>query len=247
MMDFVIIWFCQSRLSMNRQELFIKVAKIANQVLQDKQYVSSIDVLLGLGYLSPSVLEDWRRGRIPYLEQRLQVNLSKLSFAMQCFRQWAQKLGLLPRETAYVQKACSRTIHLRFSKSGDESIEKRYCTHYISPILTEQKQQRLIDKIEKSIEPVVYIIVSESKCNKCNKEMPKNSFLMMDDNHPYCMSCTAYKDLVFLPAGDATLTRKAKKYSDQSLVVVRFSRARKRYERQGLLVKEEALQKAKIE
>ena len=135
MMDFVIIWFCQSRLSMNRQELFIKVAKIANQVLQDKQYVSSIDVLLGLGYLSPSVLEDWRRGRIPYLEQRLQVNLSKLSFAMQCFRQWAQKLGLLPRETAYVQKACSRTIHLRFSKSGDENIEKHYRTHYISPAL----------------------------------------------------------------------------------------------------------------
>ena len=199
---------------MNRQELSTKVVKVANQVLQNKQYASSIDILLGLGYLSPSVLEDWHRGRLPYLEQRLQINLSKLSFVMQCFRQWAKKQGLLPRETAYVQKACSRTIHLRFSKSGDESIEKHYRTHYISPALPEQKQQRLIDKIEKSTEPVVYIIVTDSKCGQCNKDMPKGSFLMMDEGKPYCMTCTAYKDLVFLPAGDAMLTRRAKKYSN---------------------------------
>lgn len=232
---------------MNREELSKKVTTIANHVLHDKQYVSSIDILLGLGYLTPSVLEDWRRGRFPYLEQRLQVNLGKLSYAMECFCQWALKQGLLPRETAYVQKACSRTIHLRFSKSGSDTIEKHYRTHYISPILTEQKQQRLLDKIEKSNEPVVYIIVSESKCSQCKKDMPKGSFLMMDEDNPYCMSCTPYKDLVFLPAGDALLTRRAKKYSSQSVVVVKFSRARKRYERQGLLVEEEALQKAQDE
>lgn len=133
---------------MNRQELSKKIVKIANQTFSDKQYVASIDILLGLGYLSSSILEDWRRGRFPYLEQRLQVNLSKLSFVMKCFRQWAQKQGLIPRKTAYVQKACSRTIHLRFSKSGNETIEKHYRTHYISPLLTQQKQQRLIDNIE---------------------------------------------------------------------------------------------------
>ncbi|HHJ0475262.1 TPA: hypothetical protein ACQDQW_003091 [Legionella pneumophila] len=44
---------------MNRQELSKKVIGIANRVLQEKQYVSSIDILLGLGYLSPSILEDW--------------------------------------------------------------------------------------------------------------------------------------------------------------------------------------------
>lgn len=89
---------------MNRQELSKKVIGIANRVLQEKQYVSSIDILLGLGYLSPSILEDWRRGRFSYLEQRLQANLNKLSFAMQCFHQWAKQTGLLLRETAYVQK-----------------------------------------------------------------------------------------------------------------------------------------------
>jgi hypothetical protein len=47
--------------------------------------------------------------------------------------------------------------------------------------------------------------------------------------------------LVFLAAGDAALTRRAKAASTLSAVVVRFSRARKRYERQGILVEEDAL------
>ncbi len=64
----------------------------------------------------------------------------------------------------------------------------------------------------------------------------------MDENNPYCMACSPYKDLVFLPAGDASLTRKVKKCSSQAVVVVKFSRARKRYERPCLLVEKEALQ-----
>jgi hypothetical protein len=47
--------------------------------------------------------------------------------------------------------------------------------------------------------------------------------------------------LVFLPSGDAGLTRRAHRTSELSAVVVRFSRSRKRYERQGLLVENAAL------
>jgi len=47
--------------------------------------------------------------------------------------------------------------------------------------------------------------------------------------------------LVFLPSGDAALTRRATKASSLSAVVVRGSRSRKRYERQGVLVEEPAL------
>jgi hypothetical protein len=53
--------------------------------------------------------------------------------------------------------------------------------------------------------------------------------------------------LVFLPSGDAALTRRAKKASSLSAVAVRFSRSRKRYERQGLLVEESALAQAEQE
>jgi hypothetical protein len=47
--------------------------------------------------------------------------------------------------------------------------------------------------------------------------------------------------LVFLPAGDAGLTRRAHRTSELSAVVVRFNHSRKRYERQGLLVESAAL------
>jgi hypothetical protein len=43
------------------------------------------------------------------------------------------------------------------------------------------------------------------------------------------------------------LTRRSKKYSTLSAVVLKFSRSRNRYERQGLLVEEEALAKAEAQ
>jgi hypothetical protein len=61
------------------------------------------------------------------------------------------------------------------------------------------------------------------------------------------MGCADLDHLVFLPAGDAALTRRAKKASRLSAVVLRWSRSRKRYERQGLLVEEVALERAEQE
>jgi len=53
--------------------------------------------------------------------------------------------------------------------------------------------------------------------------------------------------LVFLPSGDAALTRRSRKYSSLSAVVLKWSRPRKRYERQGLLVEEKGLESAEKE
>jgi hypothetical protein len=53
--------------------------------------------------------------------------------------------------------------------------------------------------------------------------------------------------LVLLPAGDGTLSRRAKKASKLSAVVVRWNRSRKHYERLGLLVEEAALERAEAE
>jgi hypothetical protein len=61
------------------------------------------------------------------------------------------------------------------------------------------------------------------------------------------MACAEMDHLVFLPSGEAALTRRAKRASRLSAVVVRFSRARGRYERQGILVEEAALEQAEAE
>ncbi len=81
-------------------------------------------------------------------------------------------------------------------------------------------------------------------CASCGSN---GAFLTMDDAGPLCMSCADLDHLVFLPAGDAAITRRAKRGSALWAVVVRFSHARRRYERQGVLVEEAALGQAEAE
>jgi hypothetical protein len=64
---------------------------------------------------------------------------------------------------------------------------------------------------------------------------------MMEAPGPACLGCVGLDDLEFLPAGGALLSRRAKAKSKRCAVVVRFSRTRRRYERQGLLVEPSAL------
>jgi hypothetical protein len=98
-----------------------------------------------------------------------------------------------------------------------------------------------------SKELVVYAILRDSKCRECGKELWKGDFLFLEGGHPLCLSCADFDHLVHLPSGDAAVTRRARKYSPLNAVVVRFSRSRGRYERQGILVSEAALERAEQE
>ena len=69
----------------------------------------------------------------------------------------------------------------------------------------------------------------------------------MESPGPACLKCAGLDDLVFLPAGDALLTRRVKANSTRHAVVVRFSNHRRRYERQGLLIEPRALSDAREE
>jgi hypothetical protein len=62
-----------------------------------------------------------------------------------------------------------------------------------------------------------------------------------------CVWFADLDELIYVPAGDAALTRRARKYSVLSAVVLKFSKARGRYERQGVLVEENALAQAEAE
>lgn len=96
-------------------------------------------------------------------------------------------------------------------------------------------------------DPVVFWILRDSACSQCKADLPSGSFLLMENGQPLCLTCADLDHLVYLPRGDTALTRRARKHSALSFVVVRFSRARKRYERQGVLVEEAALDKAEEE
>jgi len=70
---------------------------------------------------------------------------------------------------------------------------------------------------------------------------------VLEDREPLCLECADLDHLEYLPRGDAALTRRARKYSRISPVVVQWSRTRKQYERQGILAEAEAIAKAEEE
>jgi hypothetical protein len=108
-------------------------------------------------------------------------------------------------------------------------------------------RERAANPSQKPQEIVVFSIIRESTCAECGAELWKGSFLRMEKERPLCMACADLDRLVFLPSGDTALTRRARKHSTLDAVVVRFSRTRGRYERQGVLVEEAALAQAEGE
>jgi len=228
----------------NRTELERRVVRAAGVALAERKFVTAIDVLVGVGWLQPAKVAEWRQGRVDYLERAVIASLGKISTAMRCFRAWARARGLKPSETAYVARTRDRRP-LRFSKTGDPEIERADRTHWVSPELSDRKRARLAERQSRPPQLVVISPVNDFTCSACGSlsEGP----LMMEDAGPVCLGCADMDHLVFLASGDAALTRRAKANSRLSAVVVRFSRARKRYERQGILVEEAALDRAEAE
>ena len=221
-----------------------RVVQAAEAALAQRKFVTAIDVPVGLGWLEPRRVDEWRQGRVPYLEAVVIASLGKISTAMKVFRDWAAARGLNPSETAYVARTRDRRP-LRFSKSGDEGIERAYRTHWVSPEPSERRRERLAERQSRPPDLVVVSPVKEWTCSVCGSE--NGGWLIMEDPGPVCLACADLDHLVFLASGDTALTRRAKKNSRLSAVVVRFSRARKRYERQGILVEEGALERAEQE
>jgi len=92
--------------------------------------------------------------------------------------------------------------------------------------------------------PPDLVVIEPAREWSCAEWGGTGNLLIMDDHKPLCLTCADLDYLVFLPAGDAALTRRAKKASRLPAVVVQWSRTRKRYERRGILVEEPALEQA---
>ncbi len=94
----------------------------------------------------------------------------------------------------------------------------------------------------------VFISNRESVCGECGEDLGRKAWITLNrDKGAVCLACADLDHLLFLPSGDTALTRRARKHSTLCAVVLQWSRARKRYERQGLLVEAEGLEKAEQE
>ncbi len=109
-------------------------------------------------------VDQWRQGRVEYLEQAVQANQPKVSTAMKLFRQWANAGGLVPSKTDYVARTRDRRP-LRFSESGDPGTERLYRTQWVSPTLSEDKRRRLAERQSKPPRLVVIMPLREFTCS----------------------------------------------------------------------------------
>src|SRR5882724_3586228 len=232
---------------LDKNALEKRVHRAAEAALEDHQSVSVIDVLTGMGLLAHSRVVEWRQGRVDFLEDVIQGRPEKIVYSIQAFQRWAVVNGLEPSQTRYARSTREGPRDLRFTSNPDPAVEKIFRTHYVSKAMPERKRRKLQERLDRDPKPVVFEIVHDSKCSECGVELPSDSLLFMEADQPLCLACAGMADLEYLGAGDAALTRRSTKYSSRSAVVVRFSRSRGRYERQGSLVEPDAVERAERE
>jgi len=227
-----------------------RVVGAAEAVLKREGSVGVLGLFQQMGFLHPAHVEAWRKGNefYPTLEPWIQVGQEKFSKTIRHFNEWVRQRGLHPIEVSYTRRSPRGIEQLQITHDGNPEREKFYRAHFAPANLPAAKAARLKDKLNKAPDLVVFQKVGEEgECAECGVELGKGDLLFKEKDQPLCLACADLDHLVFLPAGDTALTRRARKHSPLSAVVVRFNRSRKRYERQGLLVTAEALDKAEAE
>ncbi len=113
--------------------LFPKISRVVAIILEKDKVVRPIDVLIGMQLLSRSDLEEWRRGRVPYLEKVIDCNLTRLSRLLRILQFHVHDLNLVPSDATYIRPDRGQERHLRFTKTGDAKLEKAYSMHFTWP------------------------------------------------------------------------------------------------------------------
>lgn len=117
---------------MNSKELEKKVKQFTSELAYKNGYVSSVDVLLKLGFITEADYQNWRFGKIPYLEKACQANLHKLSAVNRFIRKYSAEWNLEASLTGYNKWGKGPKKRLIFSKSRDPQIEHFYATHFLN-------------------------------------------------------------------------------------------------------------------
>lgn len=100
-------------------------------------------------------------------------------------------------------------------------------------------------------ENTLYALSRSSRCYGCDSALAIDDIVRLakkqDESEVYCLRCSDLADYVFLPKGNSNITRLAKKYAQSPWVIVKWSEIWKTYERQGILVDQQAAARAKDE
>ncbi len=116
---------------MNREQILKKTNDVAAALIYEKGYISPVDLFLKMEVITSKDYEDWRMGKIPYLEKVTSGGLGKLNTILTALKAYAASEGLKPSRTVYNKWGKGAKKKLRFSKRGLAHVELRYETHYV--------------------------------------------------------------------------------------------------------------------
>ncbi len=136
-----------------KDQLYPVVVRAVEELLKTRDFVAPVDLLLHTQRITPQQYEDWRMGRIPYLERVVVGNLSKLNRLLRLLRFHTHDLNLIPSQIVYHKWGRGRQrIVLRFSKSGEPNLEAAYSRHFVQLSAApefEARKAKLAAKAEK--------------------------------------------------------------------------------------------------
>ena len=121
-----------TRSTYKKDKYYERVRAAVDRLLQDGSVVIPVEVFIQMGNLTKEDYEAWRFGRIPYLERAIKCNLSKANRILRILRLYAEDVGLRPSRTVYKKWGRGEKVRLRFSRSGNPTIEELYSTHYVA-------------------------------------------------------------------------------------------------------------------
>jgi hypothetical protein len=117
----------------------------------------------------------------------------------------------------------------------------------VAPVPRQKSGTNAANDRRESEDIVVILTRREGKCAECGKEFFDGAMIRMEHGQPHCLDCADLGHLEYLSRGNTALTRRATKHSPLRAVVVQWARARNRYERQGILVTSQAIDRAETE
>lgn len=105
-------------------QCYPRVVRAFEQILAKGIIVEPVAVFMQMELLTTQGYEDWRFGRIPYLERAMVCGLPKCKRIVGIIGFHAHDLDMVPRPTLYRKWGKGKKVDLRFTKNEDVRLEK---------------------------------------------------------------------------------------------------------------------------
>jgi hypothetical protein len=234
----------------SQKQLNEKAQQIAENILESEGKVTAFEVLMRMQLLHDTHVKMWRRqanDHYRFLEHCMQSTRERRANVLKHLENWGSEKKLDCTAEEFYPASREAAGELQITEDGSRKLERLYRLCLVKPGLTERKRKTIEKKITKRPDLLVFVSFREDCCAECGDDIGKGQFIFLSGPDTLCLSCADLDHLAFLPSGNVAMTRRARKYSPLSAIVLEHNRRRHRQQRIGLLVTEDALVKAEEE